>query len=138
MDWALPEIHPFELGTGEWGRGLPLPWALVDPSVNQQNQTLWEFGHDPDSVLLGFGLEEDKAKPQTLKSMGHDKCSPPSTLSWAVQGLSAGGEKQSTPLSCQGSGRQRPMLKSVSFFNKEWGREASQGAGLPEVPTKHP
>ena len=89
-------------------------------------------------VLLGFGLEEDKAKPQTLKSMDHDKCLPASTLSWAVQGLSASGEKQSTPLSCQRSGRQRPVLKSVSFFNKEWGREASQGAGLPEVPTKHP
>lgn len=54
MDWALPEIHPFELGTGGWGRGFPLPWALVDPSVNQQNQTLWEFGHDPDSVLRGL------------------------------------------------------------------------------------
>ena len=30
------------------------------------------------------------------------------------------------------------MLKSVSFFNKEWDRDASQGAGLPEVSTKHP
>lgn len=87
-------------------------------------------------MLLGFGLEEDKAKPQTLKSMDHDKCLPPSTLSWAVQGLNTKQEKQSAPTflpEVSDWGRQRPIWKLVSFFNKEWGREASQGAGLCEV-----
>lgn len=71
--------------------------------------------------------------------MDHNKCWPPPTLSWAVQGLSSSVEKQSSLLSCRFQvGQRRLVLKSVSFFNKEWGRETSQSADLPEVPTKHP
>lgn len=32
--------------------------------------------------VRGYGLEEDKAKPQTLKSIDHDKCLSRSPLSW--------------------------------------------------------
>lgn len=34
--------------------------------------------------------------------------------------------------------RRRLVSRSASFFNKEWGREPGQGAGLPKVPAKHP
>lgn len=51
--------------------------------------------------VLGYGLEEDKAKPQSLKSMDHNKSLPPSTLSWAMRGQRPSREKQSTLLSCQ-------------------------------------
>ena len=72
--------------------------------------------------------------------MDRDKCLPPSHPVLGNAGTELSMEKQSSLLSCQQLqvGQRRLVLKSVSFFNTEWDREASQRADLPEVPIKHP
>lgn len=84
--------------------------------------------------VLGYGLEEGKAKPQTLQSMDHDDRLPPSTLYGAMQGRSPSGRSGAAFLpAASGWNRRRPVLKSISFFNLERGREARQGTGVTEA-----